>query len=417
MSAQMSSPEPETALPVAKSPELAQGGPAIEAALVHEQAIATPEPPSVADAPAALAHAALARHYEALASWNKILLLEQRVPFGEVPIIGTIFRAMLRLVLLGKLTWEQASLNGVMLEESRIFSDYIDKGEDKAQLESTATRVAELETLGWATQERLNHVEAWQTQLHRAEILALESIYRRIGTPAGFTVHKGPFAGMRYLSQLAGDALWNGSAKVPKLVGAYESELHDVVREMVEADYDVIVNIGCGEGYYAVGFAITLPHAHVYAFDIEEQNQKWCEEAAGLNNVKDRITIAGECTVDDLRMLITKPALLFVDCEGCELDLLRLDVLPQLTQCDVLVELHDFIHPVISTTIQERFASTHTITILDAVRRDCDDYPVLQDFTAIEQMLAVEEFRPEGMQWAWLKAKSVHSTALVGQQE
>jgi hypothetical protein len=228
----------------------------------------------------------------------------------------------------------------------------------------------------------------------------LDALFRRIGMRYGFVVQQGPFAGMVYLSQQMGPNF--GSVKVSKLLGAYEAELHDVITCAATPPYTTVVNIGCAEGYYAVGLARLLPHAHIYAFDIDQPSQEWCAELARLNDVSDRVTVAGVCTVEHLRVLTSQPALLVVDCEGCELDLLQPDVLPGLRQCDMLVELHDIFNPIISHTIRERFASTHTVTIIDGKERDPADYAALRTFSTPEQRLAVEEFRPCPMQWAFM---------------
>src|SRR5512140_2013789 len=62
-------------------------------------------------------------------------------------------------------------------------------------------------------------------------------------------VLSGPFKGMRY-----GDFSYN-SALIPKLLGTYEADLHNWVGEALATGYDAVINVGCAEGYYAVGFA------------------------------------------------------------------------------------------------------------------------------------------------------------------
>lgn len=238
----------------------------------------------------------------------------------------------------------------------------------------------------------------------------LDALFYRIGTQNGFAVQQGPFAGMAYLSQVRGHYLLRGSVSLPKLLGTYEAELHDVIACIAKKPYATIVNVGCGEGYYAVGLARLFPHAHIYAFDIDPHCQELCAEIARLNNVSDRVTIAGKCDLENLQALTTEPALLVVDCEGFELSLLRPDVLPGLRQCDVLVELHDFINSTISHTICERFAPTHTITIVDSKERVPDDNLALSGLTPQEQSLAMDEFRPAGMQWAFMTATRKHET-------
>mgnify|MGYP001269079836 CR=1 FL=1 len=276
----------------------------------------------------------------------------------------------------------------------------------KDYLLSSSSLAEELMEENETLARRLSEVETrfyWWRILHW-----LDSIFHRIGAQNGFIVQQGPFAGMAYLSQVQSHDLLHGSAFVPKLLGSYEAELHEMIARVATKPYATIVNVGCGEGYYTIGLARLLQHAHIYAFDIDQRNQEWCAEMACLNNVSDRVTIAGACDLELLCALTTKPALLVIDCEGFELDLLQPDVLPGLCLCDVLVELHDFINPIISHTIRKRFAPTHTITIIDSKERDPADYPALGVLSMREQRLAVEEFRPAGMQWAFMTPMRRH---------
>ena len=73
----------------------------------------------------------------------------------------------------------------------------------------------------------------------------------------------GPFAGMRYETEAV------HSMHVPRLLGTYERELHASLERAPGMPYLRVINIGCGEGYYAVGLAMRLPGAHVHAFDSE----------------------------------------------------------------------------------------------------------------------------------------------------
>jgi hypothetical protein len=239
----------------------------------------------------------------------------------------------------------------------------------------------------------------------------LDVVFHTIGEQHGFAVHHGPFSGMSYLSQVQADDLLRGSAFVPKLVGSYEAELADVISRLPVTGYDRVVNVGCGEGYYAVGLARLLPQAHVFAFDIDQPSQDWCTQMARQNEVADRVTISGACTLNDLRELTARRALLFVDCEGAELDLLQPTALPGLEHCDVLVEFHDFINPAISSTLLSRFAPTHALSVISSRERNPAEYSVLQGLDAMDQHLAVDEFRPVGMQWAFMAAKQPGTSA------
>ena len=61
------------------------------------------------------------------------------------------------------------------------------------------------------------------------------------------TVAGGPFKGMRYY----GEAVCGAAA--PKIMGIYESELAPFLLKWSAVPFQHIINVGAGEGYYALG--------------------------------------------------------------------------------------------------------------------------------------------------------------------
>lgn len=217
----------------------------------------------------------------------------------------------------------------------------------------------------------------------------------------------GPFAGMVYsVRALDMASLWTvGSATIPKLLGCYEAELQGVLSSVFSKRYDTIVNIGCGEGYYAIGCALRMPSVCVHAFDANPFMCHLCEDVARANGVAGRVSVYGECDIERLCTLTHDRTLVICDCEGCEMNLLRPDIVPGLVSCDLLVELHDFLDPNITEAILLRFSDTHDIELVSSVQRDPTTFSVLDGLTAIDQRIAVDEFRPGLMQWANMVAK------------
>ena len=215
----------------------------------------------------------------------------------------------------------------------------------------------------------------------------------------GLVVQSGPFAGMAYVSEAVCSSL------VPKLLGSYEAELHEVLQEILTRDYETVIDVGCAEGYYAVGLALALPHARVHAFDIDARARELCTRLAQENKVDGRVSVEGACDHERLNSLICGRTLIVCDCEGCELQLLDPEAAPEIVKSDLLVELHDAIVPNITPTILSRFAATHEITLVDAAERDPNAYPILKDFDRLTQRTAVAEFRDGPMQWGYLEAK------------
>jgi hypothetical protein len=151
-----------------------------------------------------------------------------------------------------------------------------------------------------------------------------DRIRTHVVSRTGNRVAAGPFAGLRYVT----GASWMWS--VPNLVGSYESELHAELELLLAARPRAVVDVGCAEGFYAVGMALRLPDATVYAYDIDARARQLCAEMAKINGVHYRLVIRGECTPAELDEVCGLDVLVILDCEGYEEDLLRPDLAPGL---------------------------------------------------------------------------------------
>jgi hypothetical protein len=218
-------------------------------------------------------------------------------------------------------------------------------------------------------------------------------------------VRRGPFAGMRYpsLARL-------GSACMPKLLGVYEEELFPIFEKVAARNYSEILNIGCAEGYYAVGMAMLNPEARVIAYDINPRQREFCVELARLNGVADRIDVQAACTADVLaKFAFTGHGFILCDCEGYESELFTSLAVANLRNCDVLVELHDHIDLTITDKILGEFAATHTATLVPSVdtvkRAKTVDLPELRGVD-LEVRRRVLTERYAVMDWAFLEPRS-----------
>ena len=77
----------------------------------------------------------------------------------------------------------------------------------------------------------------------------------------------------------------------PKLLGCYEQELHQVIERCIKTPYECVVNVGCGDGYYAVGLARRMPNAEIKAYDLHEGRRALCKSAAEENGVGGRVSV------------------------------------------------------------------------------------------------------------------------------
>lgn len=209
-------------------------------------------------------------------------------------------------------------------------------------------------------------------------------------------VQAGPFRGMQILRETS----WGAGEVCPKLLGCYEAELHAPMAEVKAKAFPLVVNVGCAEGYYAVGLARRLPQARVIAYDVSLAAQAVCRAAAEANGVGGRLEVRGACTPQTLAADLAgqAPAFLLVDCEGAETEVLDPAQTPGLERCDILVECHDFLNRSITPSLLSRFAATHSAERIEEGARN-PNHPLLRRVASLDRWLAVCEFRPEHMHW------------------
>lgn len=227
--------------------------------------------------------------------------------------------------------------------------------------------------------------------------MRLRSLFHRV---FGWRILAGPFAGMHYVGDFAGSLL------PPKLLGTYECELHAIVQRLIDQSPALIVNVGAGEGYYAVGLARRLPSCHVHAFEADEHGRSLIAQVAVQNQVADRIRTGGLCTITDLADALAPASSpwLIIDVEGAEDHLLDPVAIPSLVLTTILVEVHDFIDATLGQRLQQRFAPTHRLEHFWAEPRTIGDLPAWLRWTAItpwrQRVLhAMDEQRPDCMRW------------------
>lgn len=226
-------------------------------------------------------------------------------------------------------------------------------------------------------------------------------------TPGGKDafVASGPFRGLRYVTSTG------GSASLPKLVGSYEDELAGVLELLIRRGFRTVINVGCGEGYYAVGLATRLPVATVYAFDIDAESRAACARLAAANSVSDRVVIAADAS-ERLAAGCDADTLVICDCEGCEVDIFSEAVIERIREATILVELHDFLNPAISGMMAARFGRTHALAFVATRPRSATAYPSLRALPVEDQRFALDEGRPGHQEWLLCAPKDGARAAL-----
>lgn len=230
-----------------------------------------------------------------------------------------------------------------------------------------------------------------QRYLLESSVLEADSSSQKV-----IALASGPFAGMKYFGESSGSNL------APKIFGTYENQLNKKLGYICDRKFTRLINIGCGEGYFAVGLALRMPEAQVWAFDSNPKAQGLTQKLATLNHVGDRVFVKGLCEFSELRSLLSLPACLFMDCEGCESVLLDIDEVPELARTTILVELHDFIIANIEKELRRRFSKTHTVEVI--TQQLCwPENNGVKKLSELSVLSLIHESRPRQMSWMYLE--------------
>lgn len=221
-------------------------------------------------------------------------------------------------------------------------------------------------------------------------------------------VLSGPFKGLKYYNEV----VWGPIT--PKWLGSYETELSQVIEEIIARDYTCILDIGCAEGYYAVGLAYRLPKARIIAYDTDFISRRQAKRLARLNRVEDRVSVFRYCSHADISRHAAKRPLVVCDIEGFERSLLDPQLCASLRFIDILVEVHEGPwEPTTMDLLTTRFKTSHSVNEL--IANDREDW--MRSFrsgsgpsiTHKHLCEAVNEHRSNGQRWLWMKAKQPSS--------
>lgn len=216
-------------------------------------------------------------------------------------------------------------------------------------------------------------------------------------------VFQGPFTGMTILPQ----SKWGDGDNAAKLLGIYECELFPAIERVINYyKPDLIVNLGCAEGFFGIGLGLRT-EAPVVLIDIDPDQISIAENNAKVNGLND-ITLSTDSTTTSLQNFLAagERPFLFMDCEGYEDDLLMPDIVPALANTIILVESHDCFRTGLTERLCERFQGTHSREVISQGAKN-PYLPLIADFNDEQKMLVSCEFRPSTMYWVYMIPKAL----------
>lgn len=207
-------------------------------------------------------------------------------------------------------------------------------------------------------------------------------------------VQAGPFAGLRYPADRIADI----DAVVAKLLGVYEREIAWVFKRALASKVPTFIDIGCADGYYAVGMAQASQATTTFAYDLSSTARELCSETAIASSAQERMRIGKRFSLETLASLPVDGALVLCDIEGGEVELLDSTAAVALAPCVVVVEVHEDTRPGAGDELQAAFALTHrAVTVRQQPRSDVPER--LAGWSADERARALREFRGPRLHW------------------
>lgn len=235
----------------------------------------------------------------------------------------------------------------------------------------------------------------WIGPTHHSELTNKEKlmdVLQKVISESDGRVLSGPFKNMLLD---AGAISWGDGDVLRKLLGVYEEELHPDLEATIARQPKRVINLGCAEGYYAVGMSMRLQESDVVAVDISAAARKCTAINSSLNGVRVNIVeVPPEPKSGDFWM---------IDIEGGEVGVLSDPI--RWVGVEFMVELHEWTNRGMKDIFQSSFQKTHEINIINQASRNPNKFHFLSSFSDHVRWSAMSESRPEIMRWMWMTPK------------
>jgi hypothetical protein len=216
----------------------------------------------------------------------------------------------------------------------------------------------------------------------------------------------GPFKGLF----LNAETWWGRSDLGAQCLGLYELEILDLISN--SNPFDVFIDIGAADGYYAVGMLHSQMAKKVICFESSEAGRVAIKKTWKVNNNIGRLEIfaeANQLTIKNIANEFTNKTLVLIDIEGNEFSLLNREIIALLKNCEMIIEIHNWVdnfelkYKNLLTTLNDFFH----ITLISPIERNTTNLSELRSFTDDNRLLLTSERRPCLMRFLYLAPKFV----------
>ncbi len=233
-----------------------------------------------------------------------------------------------------------------------------------------------------------------------------KSLSRDLSTRMKHTIKYGPFSDMVFCS----DYWWGGSDRASMLLGIYEEEVLNSIMS-IPNKYNVFIDLGAADGYYSIGSLISQKFQKSYSFEISTKGREVIKKNATLNHVSNKLHIFGEATKDFYTNIPRKDlnsAVILIDIEGGEFDILDSELFGHLKKSIIFIELHDWFFKDGEKKVEKLLSDAKLffkISRLTTTSRDLSKFPEIRDYPDSERWLIASEGRSKLMTWLRLDPK------------
>jgi len=207
---------------------------------------------------------------------------------------------------------------------------------------------------------------------------------------------------------------WSKFDYAPKLLGLYEEQIQNLIVDIQKKkNLKTLINIGCGDGYHALGLVKNKFFDKSICYEISLEARNILETNIKKNNLYDKFIIRKEANIDeikkDLQKLKSEETLFLIDIEGTEFTLFKDEDLNFLKKSYLVIEDHNFL--IKDNELKEKFyLSLHKFFNVEFIENGPRNPFIIQnDF--LDQLnddsrfLLLSEGRPQKMRWIFLSPK------------
>lgn len=249
--------------------------------------------------------------------------------------------------------------------------------------------------------------EAWRKEtVYERRLRVSKEVFELMKGIVGY----GPLKGLK----LADDAWWGAPDKASMLLGLYEQELLETLCSKPLTDRSYFIDIGAADGYYGIGLVMAEFFKKSFCFEISEKGRQTIKENAKVNGVSERVEVFGAADhtlAQQLPQGCIDDAVVLVDIEGGEFDVLNEEFLKRFQNAYILIEIHNWIEGFEEKYFNLLLAANQYFEIdtVEPVARDLTKFTELNDFTDDNRYLICSEGRPNVMRFLRLNPKSKRS--------